>query len=82
MSVFVLIPSILLTGFVFPIEAMPSLLQPVSWMLPMTYYVDAIRGLLLKGVPAMALVRDFLALGAFMVAFGTASLMRFRKRLA
>jgi ABC-2 type transport system permease protein len=82
MSVFVLIPSILLSGFVFPIEAMPSWLQPISWLLPMTYYVEAVRGLLLKGVPATALARDFLALAAFMLALGTVSLIRFRKRLA
>jgi ABC-type multidrug transport system ATPase subunit/ABC-type multidrug transport system permease subunit len=81
MSVFVLIPSILLSGFVFPVEAMPHWLQPVSWLFPLTYYLEAVRGLMLKGVGALTLLRDFGALAGFLVVFGTASLLRMRKRL-
>ena len=81
MAVFILLPSVLLSGFVFPIEAMPDWLRPVSWALPMTYYVEAIRALMLKGTAIEYVLRDFLALGAFMLGFGALSLARFRKRL-
>lgn len=82
MAVFVIVPSVLMSGFVFPIEAIPPWLQPVAWALPMTYFVDAIRGLTLKGASIADLAHDFVALAAFMVGFTILSLARFRKQLA
>lgn len=80
--IFVIVPSVLMSGFVFPIEAIPGWLQPVAWSLPMTYFVDAIRGFALKGTSALEAWRDFAALAAFMLAFTALSLARFRKTLA
>ena len=82
MAVFVIVPSVLMSGFVFPIEAIPDWLQPVAWALPMTYFVEAIRGLTLKGTSIGDLSRDFVVLAAFMVGFTLLSLARFRKQLA
>jgi ABC-2 type transport system permease protein len=82
MAVFVIVPSILLSGFVFPIEAIPRWLQPVAWSLPMTYFVEAIRGFTLKGTSVSDQLLDFLVLGAFMAGFFGLSLARFRKTLA
>jgi len=82
LAVFVLLPSILLSGFVFPLEAMPQWLRPVAWLLPMTYYVDGIRGLLLKDTAFQHIAADFLVLATFALAFAGLSLARFRKRLA
>jgi ABC-2 type transport system permease protein len=82
MAIFVLLPSILLSGFVFPLEAMPGRLRPVVWFLPMTYYVDGIRALLLKDAAAWHVAGDFAVLATFALVFGAASLARFRKRLA
>lgn len=81
MAVFVLIPSVLLSGFVFPVEAMPDWLRPVAWALPMTYYVEGIRALMLKGTGLSGVLRDFLALATFMIGFGALSMARFRTRL-
>lgn len=80
--VFVLIPSMLMSGFVFPIEAIPGWLQPVAWSLPMTYFVEAIRGFTLKGTTMLEEWRSFAALAGFMVGFTVLSLARFRKQLA
>jgi len=82
MSVFIIVPSIVMSGFVFPIEAIPRWLQPVAWSLPMTYFVDAIRGLTLKGNGVAEQSCDFIVLGGFMVGFFGLSLARFRKQLA
>lgn len=82
MAVFVIVPSVLMSGFVFPVEAMPSWLRPVAWGLPMTYFVDAIRGLTLKGTSVENLAGDFATLAAFMIGFSVLSVARFRKRLA
>jgi ABC-2 type transport system permease protein len=80
--IFVIVPSVLMSGFVFPIEAIPGWLQPVAWSLPMTYFVEAIRGFSLKGSSLSDAWRDFAALAAFMVGFTILSLARFRKTLA
>jgi ABC-type multidrug transport system permease subunit len=80
--VFVLIPSLLMSGFVFPIEAIPGWLQPVAWSLPMTYFVEAIRGFTLKGTTMLEEWPNFAALAGFMVGFTVLSLARFRKQLA
>lgn len=82
MSIFVFIPSILLSGFIFPIEAMPEWLQPISWVFPMTYYVEAVRDVVLKGLGPAAVLHDLAALGGFFVAFSVASVAGFRRRLA
>src|SRR6185295_1576790 len=82
MAVFVIVPSVLMSGFVFPVEAMPEWLRPIAWSLPMTYFVEAIRGLTLKGTAMLEVMHDFVALAAFLVGFGVLSVARFRKRLA
>jgi len=82
MAVFIIVVSIVMSGFVSPIEAIPRWLQPVAWSLPMTYFVDAIRGLTLKGNSVAEQSRDFIVLGGFMVGFFGLSLARFRKQLA
>lgn len=81
-AVFLIVPSILLSGFVFPIEAIPRWLQPVAWSLPMTYFVEAIRGITLKGTTLHDQLADFVVLAAFMLGFFLLSLARFRKTLA
>lgn len=78
-SIFVLIPSILLSGFIFPIEAMPSYIQPVAYIIPFTYFVDIIRGILLKGNTFTELSSHYAALACFAAVFSTFSILRFRK---
>lgn len=81
LSIFILIPSILLSGFIFPIEAMPTYVQPVAHILPFTYFIEIIRGILIKDTAFMVLMPDFAALLAFAVVFISISILRFRKTL-
>jgi len=76
-----MLPSIFLSGFFFPIEAMPKALQYVSAIVPLRYYLVIIRSLLLKGVGASALQGEIVALSIFAVVIMGAAAMRFRKRL-
>jgi len=76
-----MLPSIFLSGFFFPIEAMPKLLQYVSAIVPLRYYLVIIRALLLKGVGADALQGEIIALTIFAIVIMGAAAMRFRKRL-
>jgi ABC-2 type transport system permease protein len=76
-----LLPSIFLSGFFFPLEAMPKAMQWFSYLIPLRYYLVIIRTLLLKGVGANLLRSDILALAIFGTAIMTAAALRFRKRL-
>ena len=49
MGVFVLLPSIMLSGFIFPRESMPDFFYYLGNFLPLTYYLQILRGILLKG---------------------------------
>ena len=81
LSVFILIPSILLSGFIFPIEAIPVFIKPVSYMLPFTYFVKIIRGILLKGNDFFMLAQSYAALTGFALVFTLVSIVRFKKTM-
>jgi ABC-2 type transport system permease protein len=76
-----LLPSIFLSGFFFPIEAMPKILQAVSYIVPLRYYLVILRALLMKGVGAGAIMNEIIPLAVFGVLIMAAAAMRFRKRL-
>jgi ABC-2 type transport system permease protein len=76
-----ILPSIFLSGFFFPLEAMPQVLQWVSYIVPLRYYLVIIRALLIKGVGAGAIWVEILALALFGIAIMAAASARFRKRL-
>ena len=76
-----MLPSIFLSGFFFPIEAMPKFLQYVSAIVPLRYYLVIIRALLLKGVGLSALQNEVLALTVFAIVIMGIAALRFRKRL-
>jgi len=76
-----LLPSIFLSGFFFPLEAMPKFLQWISYIIPLRYYLIIIRALLIKGVGAGPIWSEILALAVFGIAIMGAASFRFRKRL-
>ncbi len=75
------LPSIFLSGFFFPLQAMPKFLQWVSYAIPLRYYLVIIRSLMLKGVGIEAIQREVIALAIFGIVIMTAAALRFRKRL-
>lgn len=76
-----LLPSLFLSGFFFPLEAMPKVLQWLSYIVPLRYYLIIIRGLLIKGVGFTAIWPEVLALSLFGLFILSAAAVRFRKRL-
>ncbi len=76
-----LLPSIFLSGFFFPLEAMPVFLQWLSYLMPLRYFLVIIRSLLLKGVGLATIQTEFLLMSLFAVGIMTAAALRFRKRL-
>lgn len=81
MTFFVFLPSILLSGFMFPFAGMPRAAQWIAEVLPLTHFLRLIRGVMLRGASLLELWPDVLALVAFIVVMMTAAILRFRKRL-
>ena len=62
---FFLTPMIYLSGFIFPIENMPAVIQPVTYLIPLRYFLVIVRGIFLKGVGLAVLWPQVLALTAW-----------------
>jgi len=78
---FYLLPNILLSGFMFPREAMPGPAQWIGATLPLTYFLTTLRGILLKGVGFEELWRETLVLVLFAVVLVALAVRRFRKTI-
>jgi len=80
-SMFFLLPSMFLSGFLFPLESMPWYLQAFSYVIPLRYFLVITRGIMLKGVAIDVLQNEVLALAVFAVVIMGGAALRFRKRL-
>lgn len=77
-----LLPSMLLSGFILPIENMPTVLQYATRLVPARYFVHASRALLLRGAGFDAVAEDALALSLFSIGIMLVCVVRFRRRIA
>ncbi len=82
MSFLVMLPSILLSGFLFPRDAMPRVIYYISSIIPLTYYLDIIRGIILKGIGYQYLMGQVTVLLVFSLVFLTISVIKFKKKIA
>ena len=81
MTFFFLLPSIILSGFMFPFAGMPLPAQWIAEGLPMTHFMRLIRGVVLRGADLQELSREMYILGGFVVVAMTIAVLRFNKRL-
>ena len=81
MTFFVLMPSILLSGFVFPFDGMPRFAQYLGEILPVTHFIRLTRGIMLRDAALTELYPELVALGIFTLIAMTAAALRFTKRL-
>jgi ABC-2 type transport system permease protein len=78
---FIMLPSILLSGFMFPIENMPRVIQWVTYLIPLRYFLNIVRGIFLKGVGIEVLWGDALMLLVLGLTLFAMASLRFTKRL-
>jgi ABC-2 type transport system permease protein len=76
-----MIPTILLSGIIFPIESMPVILRDLSLIVPARWYVSAVRKLMIQGVPVQYVWQEFIIIGAMAVFLMAVSLKKFKVRL-
>ncbi len=80
-SFMIILPSVLLSGFMFPRESMPKVIQAIGYVIPLTYFLRILRGIILKGVGVPYLWKDTLLLAVFGISILTLSVFRLKKRL-
>jgi ABC-2 type transport system permease protein len=81
MGFFFFLPSILLSGFMFPFRGMPEWAQWLGEVLPLTHFLRIVRGILLKGNGAGEILPELWPIAAFLVAAATVALLRYRETL-
>jgi ABC-2 type transport system permease protein len=81
MTFFFFLPSILLSGFMFPFRAMPIWAQYVGEVLPLTHFLRIVRGIMLKGVSIEFVLADFWAMLIFLLVAGAIALERYKQTL-
>lgn len=81
LTLFVFLPSILLSGFMFPFDGMPRWAQVAAEVLPLTHFLRIIRGVILRGATLIEMWPEVLALIAFFMVTMTIAILRFNKRL-
>ncbi len=81
LTFFFFLPSILLSGFMFPYRGMPDWAQVFGEIFPLTHFLRVVRGVMLKGADLQAIASEVVALLAFVVLFATMALLRFRRTL-
>ncbi len=77
----ILMPMNFLSGFAFPIENMPGWIQPITYLIPLRYYITILRSVVLKGDGLLQLIPETLTLLGIGILILTLSSLRFRKRL-
>lgn len=79
---FIIIPSFLLSGMMTPIEAMPTWVQPITWVNPVRYYIEILRSILLRGAGLADIARPFAWLAVIALGLMSIAVVRFRRTLA
>jgi ABC-2 type transport system permease protein len=81
LTFFFFLPSMLLTGFMFPFRGMPGWAQAIGEALPLTHFLRVVRGILLKGNGAAQILPELWPIALFMLVAGAVALARYRQTL-
>jgi ABC-2 type transport system permease protein len=81
MAMPIMLPSMFLSGFLFPVAALPGVLQAISSILPLTYFLFIVRSVVVKGAGLELLIPQTIALTIFSIVLMGVAALRFRKTL-
>ncbi|MGD8190242.1 ABC transporter permease [Brevibacillus ginsengisoli] len=76
-----ILPSVLLSGFMFPRETMPLIIQWLGGVIPLTYFLEILRGIFLKGVDLASLWKQTLGMAAIFMVICTVVILKFKKQI-
>jgi ABC-2 type transport system permease protein len=81
LTFFFFLPSLLLSGFMFPYRGMPGWAQALGQVFPLTHFIRAVRAVMLKGAELATISRELTLLAVFVAAYAAVALLRFRRTL-
>ncbi|RKD31237.1 ABC transporter permease [Thermohalobacter berrensis] len=81
MTIMIILPSVLLSGFIFPRESMPLIIQKAGYLIPLTYFLEILRGIILKGIGIDYLLKEIIILIIMGTLLLTIASIRFKKKL-
>lgn len=81
-AMFISLPSMMLSGFMFPVDSMPALIKPITYLIPLRYFLVVIRSIFLKGAGPAALWPQLAAMAVFSVVIFGFALLRFQKKFS
>jgi ABC-2 type transport system permease protein len=81
MTMPILLPAMMLSGFIFPVASLPPFLQFVGKLIPLTYFIYMLRSVVVKGVGIEMIIPQTLALVGFAILLLGAAALRFNKKL-
>lgn len=76
-----LMPTMLLSGMIYPVENMPAILQWISAVIPARWFISAVRKVMIQGLPMAAIVKEIAVIGGMLIIITGLSLKNFKKRL-
>lgn len=79
MTLLIILPSVLLSGFVFPLEAMPALIRGASRIIPLTYFLEILRSIMLKGAGIESLYQEILSMAGLTAILLAVAISRFKQ---
>lgn len=82
LAILTLVPQVLLSGLIFPLEALAAAIRPIAYVLPLTWFVQIARATMLRGSDLAALVQPFAMLTAIGATIVVVAVLRFRRDLA
>jgi ABC-2 type transport system permease protein len=82
LALFVMLPSIMFSGMIFPLAAMPWTIRWIGYILPLTYFINIAQGVMLRAAPFTALWLSFVVLAIYAVVVFSAAVLRLRRDLA
>ncbi len=81
-AMFISLPSMMLSGFMFPVDSMPALVKPITYLIPLRYFLVVIRSIFLKGAGPADLLPQLGAMALFSVGIFGFALLRFKKKFS
>jgi ABC-2 type transport system permease protein len=82
LALMILLPQVLLSGLIFPLDSMAAGVRWIGYLLPLTYFIEISRGVMIRGAPLEALMQPMLLLGLLGLVVFSLALLRFRRDLA
>jgi ABC-2 type transport system permease protein len=81
MTMPIMLPAMMLSGFIFPVASLPVVLQGISYLLPLSYFIYIVRSVVIKGAGMELIIPQTLALVGFAILLLGLAALRFRKTL-